>query len=110
MKKLGIVLILVLFTTSVAQASSIYVSSGSADIDVYITKYKSEADLCVYVTEYESSAKGKDGIWYFTKYSSSAKARIRFVDYKSSADLVIYYTDYQSEAGWQKSNKYTGRL
>jgi len=110
MKRLGIVLILVLLLTSVAQASSIYVSNGSSDIKVYITKYKSEADLCVYVTQYESSAKGKDGIWFFTKYGSSAKAKICFVDYKSSADLVIYYTNYESEAGWQKSNKYTGRL
>lgn len=103
-------IITVLFAAGIVQASSIYVSNGSADIKVFIAKYRSDADLCVYVSDNASDAKDKDHIWYYTKYSSDAKARIRFVNYRSDADLVIYIVNYKSDAGWLKSSKYRGRL
>jgi hypothetical protein len=115
MKKLSILFILVfaliLLTAGATYASNIYVTDdSSANIKVYIAEYQSDADLCVYVANYESDARNKDEIWYFVKYSSDAKAKIRFVKYKSDADLVIYYVKYQSDAGWKKSNQYRGRL
>ena len=79
-------------------------------IKVYVTDRKYDADLVVYVADYKSEARGKDEIWYFEKYKSSADAVICIVDYKSEADLKIYYARYKSEAGWRKSNKYVGRL
>lgn len=84
--------------------------SSQADAKVFIVKYKSEADLCVYVADHESQARGRDEIWYYVRHKSRSVASIYFVEYASQADIKVFFVKYKSTAGWQKSNKYRGRL
>ena len=110
MKKL-LLLILMIFMGFTCFAGSVYVmDSGKPDLVIWIAPYKSQADLCVYVAPYRSEARGKDEIWYFEKYRSSADIKIKITKYESQADLKIYYLKYKSEAGWRKSHPWMGRL
>lgn len=79
-------------------------------IKVFVATYKNEADLLVYVAQYENEAKGKDEIWFYSKYSSGSTHKIVFVDYKSDADLVVCIVKYKNEAKWNRSHSYVGRL
>jgi hypothetical protein len=65
-----------------------------ADIKVQIVS--SSPDLNVYVTKSKSEAKGREEIWFFD--DSSEDQKIIFV--KSFPDLKIKYVSSKGSAGW----------
>ena len=92
MKKL--LLLLILFTTFIANSQKIYVVDSQF-----------KADLLVFKVSSQFSAGDNDGKWFFVNSQFKAKKKIFFVNSQFAADLKIYFVSSQFKAGWKKSSK-----
>jgi len=106
------VLIMFLLNIHGLHAGEIYICDykSNTEVVVYVTRFKSEAHLIVYKTKYKSEAKGRDDIWCFTKWKSSADSKIFYTKWKSKADVIIYFSKWKTDAGWKKANKFQGEF
>jgi len=89
----NILLIFILFYTSLGGTVYKEKSKSQADLRVYITCNKSEATHCIHKTELKSLSKNKKNIWYFTSNKSEADIRIYIVNEKSQADMIIFFVN-----------------
>ncbi|HUU04247.1 MAG TPA: DUF6150 family protein [Patescibacteria group bacterium] len=111
-KRRPLLFLLVILSTAVLPAGSVYVAKyeSQADAKVFVVKYESQADLCVRLVRYESQANDADEFWHYVKYESQAVVKIVFVEHESQADIRIFFVHYDSQAGWRRENPFQGRL
>lgn len=81
---------------------------GEADVRVAIVDNRGEADLLAWRAGSWGMAHG-DALWFITRNRQDATACVFFTS-QGFADLKVCFVNGKNEAGWQRPNRFRGRL
>lgn len=105
-----LLVLLILVSSLPLYGGEIFVVRTKADADVviYVTQDQFDAHLWVTPTDVSMYAQHNDHYWKFVNYKLPSVIKVYFTSSKKDADVIITYSEHHG--GWQKANKFQGRL